>query len=49
MSVDAETRGHFDLVVKRYPNGFLSEAMHKMNIGDTLDFRGCALPERMTL
>ena len=37
---DPHTKGHFDLVVKRYPNGYFSERFHRMEPGDVMDFRG---------
>ena len=35
-----DVRGHFDLVVKVYPTGKMSQHMQSMRIGDRLKFRG---------
>ena len=32
--------GHFDLVIKVYPNGAMTQHMDKMKVGDKLKFRG---------
>jgi len=40
ITLDRFDRGHFDLVVKRYPGGEFSEAFHRMKVGDTMMFRG---------
>lgn len=37
---DEETRGYLDLLVKRYPNGPMSEHLHDMTPGQRLDFKG---------
>lgn len=37
---DEDARGHIDLVVKRYPNGPMSEHMHAMEPPQRLDFKG---------
>ncbi|KAF2139924.1 uncharacterized protein K452DRAFT_299901 [Aplosporella prunicola CBS 121167] len=37
---DEDTRGYIDLIVKRYPNGPMSEHLHNMNPGQRLDFKG---------
>lgn len=37
---DEDERGYLDLVVKRYPNGPMSEHMHDMKEGQSLDFKG---------
>lgn len=36
----ADTLGHFDLVVKVYPDGKMSQIFDKLTIGKTLQFRG---------
>ena len=36
----ADTLGHFDLVVKIYPDGKMSQVFDKLTIGKTLKFRG---------
>ncbi|QDZ21453.1 NADH-cytochrome b5 reductase [Chloropicon primus] len=36
----ADTRGHFDLVVKIYPQGKMSQIFNRLTIGKTLLFRG---------
>ncbi|KAI8322172.1 NADH-cytochrome b5 reductase-like protein [Martensiomyces pterosporus] len=33
-------RGHFDLVVKKYPTGKMSSHIHSLSPGDTLDIKG---------
>ena len=38
--IDADTRGYLDLLVKRYPNGPMSEHLHSMKPGQQLDFKG---------
>ncbi|KZF22036.1 ferredoxin reductase-like protein [Xylona heveae TC161] len=37
---DEDTQGYIDLVVKKYPNGPMSEHLHSMNPGQRLDFKG---------
>lgn len=37
---DEEDRGFVDLLVKKYPNGPMSEHMHDMNVGQSLEFKG---------
>lgn len=37
---DEDEKGYIDLVVKRYPNGPMSEHMHDMKPGQRLDFKG---------
>ncbi|OXV09611.1 hypothetical protein Egran_02618 [Elaphomyces granulatus] len=37
---DEDQPGYLDLVVKRYPNGPMSEHLHSMNVGQRLDFKG---------
>ncbi|KAL8825200.1 MAG: hypothetical protein Q9170_007886 [Blastenia crenularia] len=37
---DEDARGHIDLVVKRYPNGPMSEHLHSMEPPQRLDFKG---------
>lgn len=37
---DEGDRGYIDLIVKKYPNGPMSEHMHDMNVGQSLDFKG---------
>lgn len=37
---DEDAEGHIDLIVKRYPNGPMSEHMHNMSPGQRLDFKG---------
>ncbi|KAI9097285.1 hypothetical protein DFS34DRAFT_621124 [Phlyctochytrium arcticum] len=32
--------GHFDMVIKKYPNGPMSTHIHSMKVGDTLDIKG---------
>ena len=36
----ADTRGHFDLVVKIYPQGKMSQVFARLALGQTLQFRG---------
>jgi len=36
----ADTLGHFDLVVKIYPQGKMSQVFDRLRIGQTLNFRG---------
>lgn len=40
VTLDAEDEGYFDLVVKRYENGYFSEQFHRLAVGETMDFRG---------
>eukprot|EP00817_Percolomonadidae_sp_ATCC50343_P001707 CAMPEP_0117423900 /NCGR_PEP_ID=MMETSP0758-20121206/4422_1 /TAXON_ID=63605 /ORGANISM="Percolomonas cosmopolitus, Strain AE-1 (ATCC 50343)" /LENGTH=274 /DNA_ID=CAMNT_0005207347 /DNA_START=12 /DNA_END=836 /DNA_ORIENTATION=- len=35
-----DTKGHFDLVVKVYPQGKMSQHLAKMSVGDKIDIRG---------
>jgi len=35
-----ETLGHFDLVVKEYPEGNMSKHIHSLKVGDALDVKG---------
>lgn len=35
-----DDRGYFDLIVKRYPNGPMSNQLHNMEPGQRLDFKG---------
>jgi len=37
---DEDERGYLDLLVKKYPNGPMSEHMHDMEPGQRLDFKG---------
>lgn len=37
---DEDERGFMDFVIKRYPNGPMSEHMHNMNPGQRLDIKG---------
>ncbi|KAI4116563.1 MAG: hypothetical protein LQ345_003050 [Seirophora villosa] len=37
---DEDERGHVDFVIKRYPNGPMSEHMHSMEPPQRLDFKG---------
>lgn len=37
---DEDQPGYLDLIVKRYPNGPMSEHLHSMNVGQRLDFKG---------
>ncbi|KAL8979590.1 MAG: hypothetical protein Q9177_006102 [Variospora cf. flavescens] len=37
---DEDARGHIDFVVKRYPNGPMSQHMHNMEPPQRLDFKG---------
>lgn len=37
---DEDAAGFVDLVVKKYPNGPMSEHMHNMEPGQWLDFKG---------
>lgn len=37
---DEDSKGYIDLVVKKYQNGPMSEHMHKMEPGQSLDFKG---------
>ena len=37
---DEDAKGYIDLVVKRYPNGPMSEHMHNMKPDQRLDFKG---------
>ncbi|KAI8873729.1 ferredoxin reductase-like protein [Ramicandelaber brevisporus] len=38
--VDLKTKGHFDLLLKHYPDGLTSPRLFKMQVGDMLNFRG---------
>ena len=40
ITLDAEARGYFDLLVKRYPQGCVSTHIHSLQPGDTLGFSG---------
>ena len=40
VTLDKFDKGHFDLIVKRYPNGLFSEAFAGLKLGDTMSFRG---------
>lgn len=35
-----DDRGHFDLVVKTYPNGLMSQHLARLPVGETVDCRG---------
>lgn len=35
-----DTRDHFELIIKRYPNGMVSRFMHQKNIGDDIWMSG---------
>ena len=37
---DEDTRGHMDLIVKRYEGGPMSSHIHDLKIDETLDFKG---------
>lgn len=37
---DEDAQGYVDFVIKRYPNGPMSEHIHSMKPGDKLDFKG---------
>ncbi len=37
---DEDVRGHLDFIVKRYPNGPMSEHFHSMTPGQRLDMKG---------
>ncbi|KAI9725653.1 MAG: NADH-cytochrome b5 reductase [Chrysothrix sp. TS-e1954] len=37
---DEDEKGHMDFIVKRYPNGPMSEHIHSMKEGDTLEVKG---------
>lgn len=37
---DEDARGHIDFIIKRYPNGPMSEHFHSMNPGQRLDIKG---------
>ena len=37
---DVDTKGHVDFVIKRYPNGPMSEHMHNMEPNQRLDMKG---------
>ncbi|ORX92399.1 putative NADH-cytochrome b5 reductase [Basidiobolus meristosporus CBS 931.73] len=37
---DDDTVGHFDMIIKKYPNGPMSEHIHNMKPGDTLAVKG---------
>ncbi|GAD92810.1 hypothetical protein AN0432.2 [Paecilomyces variotii No. 5] len=37
---DEDIPGYLELVVKRYPNGPMSEHLHSMNVGQRLNFKG---------
>ena len=37
---DEDAKGYIDFVVKRYPNGPMSEHMHEMKPDQRLDFKG---------
>jgi NAD(P)H-flavin reductase len=40
VTVDATTKGHFDLLVKRYPGGEISTQLARMRVGDLAHVRG---------
>lgn len=40
VTLDKFERGYFDLIVKRYANGYFSEWFHRMTIGESMEFRG---------
>ena len=35
-----DTKGHFDLLIKKYTDGKMSSHIHNLCVGDTLEFRG---------
>lgn len=35
-----EELGHFDLMVKAYPNGVVSQYLHQLEVGDKVDIKG---------
>ncbi|RUS28631.1 hypothetical protein BC938DRAFT_481651 [Jimgerdemannia flammicorona] len=35
-----DTRGHFDFIIKRYPSGVMSQHIHNLKPGDTLEIKG---------
>jgi cytochrome-b5 reductase len=37
---DEDEKGYLDFIVKKYPNGPMSEHMHSMNVGQRLDMKG---------
>lgn len=37
---DEDAKGYLDFIVKKYPNGPMSEHMHSMNVGQRLDMKG---------
>lgn len=37
---DTDAEGHIDFIVKRYPNGPMSEHLHNMAVGQRLDIKG---------
>ncbi|KAL1988023.1 hypothetical protein VTN96DRAFT_1547 [Rasamsonia emersonii] len=37
---DEDQPGYLDLVVKRYPTGPMSEYLHNLKVGDSVDFKG---------
>ncbi|GAB4819014.1 hypothetical protein N2152v2_006060 [Parachlorella kessleri] len=38
--ISAETKGHLDLAIKVYPQGKMSQHIHNLDLGDTLDIKG---------
>jgi Oxidoreductase FAD-binding domain len=40
MAVVVRLQGYFDLVIKRYPEGNVSNFMHKLQPGDTVTVKG---------
>ena len=40
VTCDADDRGYFDLVVKRYDNGYFSDMFRRLEVGGTMGFRG---------
>lgn len=45
---DEDDRGYLDLIVKKYPGGPMSEHMHDMNVGQSLEFKGPIPKYRLT-
>merc|ERR1712166_1525600 len=38
---DSSTTGHFDLVIKKYPQGNVSSFVHSLSVGDEISVKGC--------
>ena len=48
-TLDKFDKGYFDLVVKKYPNGYFSKWFHQLSVGDKMEFRGPVYGAPLTL